>query len=97
MAFVRSNLDEIVAGLPGVTRVVRGVAVKLEARIKARVPVDTGTLFDSINVELAQAGKDYWVNIDAYYATFVDLGSFNVWANRRLEGRHFIKEAIHGL
>lgn len=95
MAYVRSNLDEIVAGLPGVTRAVRRQAVALEGRIKANVPVDTGRLFRSVKVEKAAAGKDYWVHVEAEYASFVDLGFFNVWANRRLEGRNFIKKAVY--
>jgi hypothetical protein len=98
MAYVRSNLNEIVAEMPGVQAHVRAQAYKYQARIKAAiVPISrTGNLFDSVVVERAFKGKDYWIYIEASYAVPVNYGFKHNWTGDRIRGRHFLKAAIYG-
>ena len=98
MAFVRRNLDEIVAGLPGVNAEVKGQAVALESRMKAIVlPHNkSGHLFRSIEVKRSFKGKDYFVVIEARYAAAVNYGFIHNFSHKHIDGINFIKGAIYG-
>lgn len=98
MAHVRRNLDEIVAGLPGVQARVRFQAEALEARMKSLIlpHSKTGNLFRSVSVERAFRGKDYWVHVSAHYAVPVNYGFEHNFAHRHITGINFIKGAVYG-
>lgn len=97
MAYVRKNLNEIVAGMPGVQARVKAQAYLLEFKIRTliRPHSRTGFLLSSVGVERAN-DKDYWVYIGARYAAPVNFGFRHNWTKERIEGLHFIKEAIYG-
>jgi hypothetical protein len=98
MAFVRKNLDEIVAELPQVQAAVKRQAMQLEARMKGLIlpHSKTGNLFRSVDVERAPSGKDQLVTISAHYAVPVNYGFEHNHANRHIAGISFIKGAIYG-
>jgi len=97
MAYVRNNLNEIVAELPGVQARVKKQAHLLEFKIKnlIRPHSRTGFLLSSVGVERAN-DKDYWVYVGARYAAPVNFGFTHNWTRERIEGLHFIKGAIYG-
>ncbi|QFG25449.1 DUF5403 family protein [Actinomadura sp. WMMB 499] len=97
MAYVRNNLNEIVAELPGVQAAVRKQAYLLEFRIRTliRPHSRTGFLLSSVGVERAN-DKDYWVYIGARYAAPVNFGFKHNRTEERIQGLHFIKGAIYG-
>ncbi|MEU5878183.1 DUF5403 family protein [Spirillospora sp. NPDC047279] len=97
MAYVRKNLDEVIAELPGVQARVKAAALKTEAKIKVAIAPHskTGYLLSSVGVERANS-KDYWVFVGARYAVPVNFGFTHNWTNERIKGLHFIKGAIYG-
>ncbi|WP_026415392.1 DUF5403 family protein [Actinomadura oligospora] len=97
MAYVRNNLNEVIAELPGVQARVRAVADKTEARIKTAIAPHskTGYLLSSVGVERASS-KDYWVYVGARYAVPLNYGFVHNWTKERVEGLHFIKGVIYG-
>jgi hypothetical protein len=98
MAYVRRNLNEVVAELPKVQETVKGQAVALEGRMKALIAPHskTGRLFHSVNVERAFKHKDWWVNVEAKYVVPVNYGFIHHWSHKRVEGLNFIKGALYG-
>ncbi|WP_433332532.1 DUF5403 family protein [Spirillospora sp. CA-294931] len=97
MAYVRNNLNEIIAELPGVQARVRAVALKTEAKIKVAIAPHskTGFLLSSVGIERAN-DKDYWVFVGARYAIPVNFGFTHNWTHERIRGLHFLKGAIFG-
>lgn len=97
MAYVRSNLDEVVAGLPGVNATVEQAAEKAAARMRAKIAphIKTGQLFRSVQVERANS-KDYWIHVSVPYVVPANYGFRHHWAHRHITGIHFIKFAVYG-
>lgn len=98
MAYVRPNLNEIVAGMPAVQARVKAQAVGVEMRMKSVLAghIRTGKLFHSVKVERAFKGKDYWIHVSAKYVVPANYGHLNKWSGKRVEGIQFIKKAVYG-
>jgi hypothetical protein len=96
MAYVRNNIEEIVAGMPGVQARVRVAAYTAEGRIKAAIAPHskTGHLLRSVKVERAN-NKDYWVHVTASYAVPLNSGFTHNWTGKHIAGLHFMKAAIY--
>lgn len=97
MAYVRPNLNEIVAEMPVVQARVKGLAMRTEAKIKAIIAPHnkTGHLFESVSVERAFKRKDWWIYVSASYAVPANYG--HVSFGRRIEGINFIKGAVYSV
>jgi len=98
MAYVRKNLNEIVAELPGVQAHVSSQASQLKSRIQRHIiPFSkTGNLFRSVKIEMSAKGKDRWVVVEADYAAAVNFGFTHNWTGDRIAGKNFIKKAVYG-
>jgi hypothetical protein len=98
MAYVRKNLDEIVAGLPGVNAQVEKVANDRAERMKAIIEPHNKTwrLWESVKVKRAFKGKDYWIHVEAHYAIPINYGFDHNWTGEHVKGINFIKGAIYG-
>jgi hypothetical protein len=97
MAYVRKNLNEVIAGMPAVQARVHAVAIEGEGRIKAAIAphTKTGRLISSVHVERANR-FDYWIHVTAPYAVPLNYGFKHNWTGKHIEGINFIKAAIYG-
>lgn len=97
MAYVRKNLNEIIANRDDVQAAVRKVAYETEGKLKAALAghVRTGHLIGSVGVERANK-LDYWVYVSADYAVPLNFGFDNHWGGKHFAGLQFIKKAVYG-
>lgn len=91
--FIRSDLDEFIAGLPEVNRAVKGAANDSANRVRAAAPVRTGALKKSVKV-VKSGDKDWLVVVSTDYVIPVNYGFFHVFAQREIAGTFFIKAGL---
>lgn len=88
-----NRFPAIIAGLESKTRaIVAKTAIDLQSHARTRVPVDTGTLKNSIQaaeVRTSAAGRVHWrVTVGADYGMYVE------WGTVRMAAQPFIQPAI---
>lgn len=82
-----NNLPKIAAKLPeAVSEIVRKAAFDVEAHAKTIVPVDTGTLKNSINTEFPSQSKAI-IAPHTEYAIYVEFGT------RRMRAQPYMRPA----
>lgn len=73
------------------SRAVRKAAFDIESGAKARVPVDTGNLKNSIGVSLSATGLSAEIGPTAHYGIYVELGT------RRMAPKPYLGPAVEAV
>ena len=77
------------AGLDAVKTVVRANGTRLQQRTKLRAPIDTGTLFRSIDLQIKDGGLSAVVQPHTEYAAYVEFGT------RKMAAQPYVKPAFN--
>lgn len=94
--WIRPDIAEIVASLPGVHQEVINTAHKGARILRRNIAVDTGDMRRSVGVDIPN-NKDAFFYIDDPGALGYNYGHHNNWADRRVPGSYVIQRTIEEL
>lgn len=77
------------AKLEDVKTVVRANGARLQRGAKAKAPIDTGTLFRSIDLQIKDSGLSAVVQPHTEYAAYVEFGT------RKMSAQPYLKPAFN--
>ncbi|MEU4726543.1 DUF5403 family protein [Nonomuraea dietziae] len=91
--WVDPDVEEIVAGLEGVTAEVVATAHRGAAKLKANIANRTGAMAGSVSAERV-GSKDAFFGMSDEGALGYNYGHHNVWSDEDVPGSHVIEKTI---
>ncbi|WP_431911727.1 DUF5403 family protein [Nonomuraea jabiensis] len=90
--WVDPNIEEIVAGLPGVKAEVVKTAHRGAQKLKANIAKRTGAMARSVSVSTGT--KDAFFGISDDGALGYNYGHHNKWSDEQVAGSHVIEQTV---
>ncbi|GAA4186919.1 hypothetical protein GCM10022252_19630 [Streptosporangium oxazolinicum] len=94
--WVNPDIEEIVAGLPGVRAEVIETAHRGARLLRRNINSSTGAMAASVESE-ALGAKDAWFGLNDEGAMGYNYGHHNTWSDEPVPGSHVIAKTIGGL
>jgi hypothetical protein len=90
--WIDPNIEEIVAGLPGVKAEVVATAHRGAQKLKSNIAKRTGAMARSVSVSVGT--KDAFFGIDDPGALGYNYGHHNTWTDEDVAGSHVIERTV---